>query len=443
MTDEINDAGERRAEEYRRAAYGPDHRTERRAGGGREDGALTVSRRPVPLATILTVFAVAIALAAAWKLSFVLLMGFAAILIAVALYNASALISHYIPIHRLLALALLLLSLTGAVTALAMATGPRVGEEFAQLIRSIPEAAQKVQSWFEETTLGELVDEEIGILPSGDGERDSSDSNSSSDSRSSNGSGSDSNNNRGNDAARAAAERMPDIVSALTWTVNAIINGILNMVVVLAIAIFLAIDPRPYVQGFLHMVPRRHRPRAGEVIEEIGTKMWLWLAGQFIDMIIVGTLIGLGLWMLDIPLALVLGVIAAATNIVPFIGPIVSAVPGILFALTQGPQDALYAGILYLVVQQFDGNVLTPLIQKHTARLPPVLTVLGVVAFGVLFGLPGILVATPLMLVVLICVKRFYVEDLLGDDLQDTDEKKDGEPAAREVSPAEEGVKMS
>ncbi|MDO5656823.1 MAG: AI-2E family transporter [Paracoccus sp. (in: a-proteobacteria)] len=407
----------------------------------REDTALKVSRRPVPLATILTVFAVAIALAAAWKMSFVLLMGFAAILMAVALYNASAMIARHLPIPRLLALALLLLTLAGAVTWLAMATGPRVGQEFAQLIRSIPEAAAKVQDWFDDTTLGELVDEDLGtlILDGGGSSGSSSDSaSSSSSSSSSNGSS-----NRGVDAARAAAERMPDMLGALSWTVNAIINGILNLVVVLAIAIFLAIDPRPYVQGFLHLVPQRHRPRAGEVLEEIGTKTWLWLAGQVIDMIIVGTLIGLGLWMLGIPLALVLGVIAAATNIVPFVGPIVSAIPGILFALTQGPQDAMYAAILYLVVQQFDGNVLTPLIQKHTARLPPVLTVLGVVAFGVLFGLPGILVATPLMLVVLICVKRFYVEDLLGDDLDDTDEQRKGEDAPREVSPKEEGRKMA
>ena len=224
------------------------------------------------------------------------------------------------------------------------------------------------------------------------------------------------------------------VFGVLRGTVNAVIGGIANLVLIITVAIFLALHPQPYIHGLLRLVPIVHRDHAAEILREIGDKLWSWLAGQSLDMLIVAVLTGGGLWLLDIPLALVLGIIAGLTNAIPFIGPFLSGVPAVLFSLTQGPRDAFYVLLLFIAIQQLEGNVIMPLIQRRAAGLPPVMTIFGVIVFGVLFGLPGILVAAPLMVVAMVLVQRLYIEGVLGDDLPDhvpDDKPEDGDGAAQ------------
>jgi predicted PurR-regulated permease PerM len=115
-------------------------------------------------------------------------------------------------------------------------------------------------------------------------------------------------------------------------------------------------------------------------------------------------------------LSLSLGLLAGLLEFVPVIGPIVSAIPGLLLAFTQGPQTAVYALILYVAVQQIESNVLTPLIQRWAVELPPVLALLSIVAGGLLFGVLGVIFATPMAVVVMTLVKHLYVEDTLESD---------------------------
>lgn len=190
---------------------------------------------------------------------------------------------------------------------------------------------------------------------------------------------------------------------------------IANLVVVLSIAVFLALDPGLYRRGLLHLIPLQRRERIEEVLDDIGTALWRWLLGQSVDMLAVAIVTGAGLWLLGIPLALALGLIAGITNFIPYVGPFIAAVPAVLIAFSQSPTDAFYTGLLFLVVQQVEGNILMPIIQDRATALPPVLAILAVVGFGVLFGLLGALFATPLLLVIMILVQKLYVEDGLGD----------------------------
>ena len=104
------------------------------------------------------------------------------------------------------------------------------------------------------------------------------------------------------------------------------------------------------------------------------------------------------IWNNRITLALALGLIAGLLDFIPYVGPWLGAAPAVLLALAEGPAEAVWTAILFLVIQQVEGNVLMPVIQKRASALPPVLTILAVVAFGVLFGFMGVFLATPLLL---------------------------------------------
>ena len=120
-----------------------------------------------------------------------------------------------------------------------------------------------------------------------------------------------------------------------------------------------------------------------------------------------------GLDQLDLPLALTLGLVAGALAFIPFFGPIASGVLAVLLAFMQGPELALYVAILCVVIQQIEGNLLMPLVQRWAVELPPVLGITAAVIFGLLFGLPGVILASPLMVVAMVLVRMLYVEGVL------------------------------
>lgn len=188
-----------------------------------------------------------------------------------------------------------------------------------------------------------------------------------------------------------------------------------SLVVVVFLAVFLAASPRTYVGGLLMLVAKRRRQRMREVLEEIGHVLQRWLVGQVILMAVVAALTGIGLTLLGVPFALPLALIAGLLEFVPYVGPIVAAIPALIVALSEGPQLALWVGLLYLAVQSVESYILTPLIQHRAVDLPPALILLAQVLMGVTAGPLGVIVATPLAAAALVAVKRLYVEDVLGD----------------------------
>jgi predicted PurR-regulated permease PerM len=325
----------------------------------------------------IAVLVIIILLALAWRLANLLLLGFAGLLLGVLLRHLALVVARLTPLGPRLSLALVVVALVGGLVAAGMAFGPRLSAEIAELAALLPQSVAALQD-----RLGEQPWAEVLI------------------------------------------ERSPEAVVGGDWSVLGAIGGTLsvvtgaaaNLVILIFVGLFLAADPQLYRAGVLHLVPFDRRPRAVEVMDAIGRGLWLWLQAQFIDMLVVAALTGLGLWLLGVPLAITLALIAGVTNIIPYLGPFLSGIPAVLIAFTLGVNEALLTALLFLAVQQFDGHVLMPLIQKRTTTLPPVLTLLAVVGFGLLFGFLGALVATPLILVGMILVQMLYVEDCLGDD---------------------------
>lgn len=173
-----------------------------------------------------------------------------------------------------------------------------------------------------------------------------------------------------------------------------------------ATAIFLAASPQLYLRGALRLLPMTWRSRGREVAAELGATLRLWFLGQFIDMAIVGLLLWLGVFLIGSPLAMSLALLAGLLNFVPYVGALAGAVPAILVAMAQSPVLAAWVALLFLAVQLLEGNVIAPWIQKRTIALPPALTILSQTVLGTLFGLIGLIVATPFIAVLLVAVRR-------------------------------------
>jgi len=186
-----------------------------------------------------------------------------------------------------------------------------------------------------------------------------------------------------------------------------------SLVLIVSAALFLAASPATYRDGMVCLLPPRWRERARTILEAVGTTLQYWFLGQLVDMLVVAVLIGAELAALGVPLTLTLALFAGLLNFVPFIGALAGAVPAILVASGQSSIQALWVAVLFAAVQTLEDNVIAPLIQKRTVALPPALTIFSQTIFGTLFGVLGLILATPVMAALLVLVRMAYVEDVL------------------------------
>ena len=201
-------------------------------------------------------------------------------------------------------------------------------------------------------------------------------------------------------------------------------GGIADAVLVIVGGIYLAAQPRLYRSGLLKLFPPGSRDQVEQALDDSWTALRLWLAGRLVSMLFIGLLTGIGLWALGIPGALALGVVAFILEFVPFVGPIISAVPAILLALAFDPVKALWVAGLYLGIQQLEGNVIEPIVQQRAVDLPPALLLFAIVAGALIFGPTGVIFAAPLTVVLFVMVKRLYVRDALQTATDIPGEKK-------------------
>lgn len=222
----------------------------------------------------------------------------------------------------------------------------------------------------------------------------------------------------GSGGAGGSGRGVSDVASSITGIARTISVTLANLALVLVLGLFLAVNPDLYRRGVVRLFPAEAQQRAAEVVDELGRTLKYWLVGQLALMFITGVLTGIGLVILGIPLALALAFFVALMEFIPFVGPILGFIPIVMMAATQGSSTVLWVLLLYLAIQQIEGNIFTPLIQQQAVSLPPALTVGGVFLGGALFGPLGVILGTPLLAVVYVLVKMLYVHDALGQGVQ-------------------------
>ena len=348
-----------------------------------------VPRSPLSLAAftrrvlvVVGVVLVAIAVTAAFvRAADIFFLIFAAVLLAILLRSASDALSRWTGLGAGWALALVVLAITALVAAGLYLLGAMVAGQVNQLSANLPKSVDQARAYLQQYAWGQEL---LRQAPPPE--------------QLLNGAG-------GNAAARATAFFSTTL-------------GVLgNLLVLLALALYLAAAPQTYVTGALTLVPPARRRRGKQVLGAIGFQLKWWLAGRLVAMAVVGLVCGVGLWLIGVQQYLVLALLAAVLTAVPFIGPIIAAAPGVLLALMVGPATAGWAVVVYTVAQVIENYIVTPLVQQRTVNMSPVITIASITLTGALFGVLALIVATPLAVALQVAVKMLYVEDVLGDDM--------------------------
>lgn len=330
-----------------------------------------MSRDPLA-ATLWRVIAALLLLALLWELREGAMLVFGAVLFAAALRALADPLASRSGLSLRKAISVVLVTCLLLLVAGLWLIGDPLSAQFGDLRRQLPQAWQAVRGWLDRSPVGPW------LLSLGDG-------------------------------LRAGALPWSNIAKLASHTVQ----GIAALVLILLMGLYLAVDVALYRNGLVRLFPPTRREAVGAALDAAGDALTRWLLGQLIAMTVVGITVAVALALLGMPIALALGLIAGLLEFVPFFGPIASGTLAVLVGFGQGPQQALYVGLVFLAIQQLEGNLLVPLVQRWAVDLPPALAVVSVLVFGSLFGVGGVVFGTPLMVVAMVLVQRLYVEDTL------------------------------
>lgn len=318
---------------------------------------------------VLIVAAIVVALLGAWRVADVLLFAFGSILFAVALRAGGTGLARHLPISAGWGSLLTAAMVAALLAALLMMLGDEIAAQLQDMRRRLPDALAQARAALQGSQLGRGL---LALLAEG---------------------------------AQGAVS-----LEAATRVASATLAVLSNLFIVILLAVYLSFNPKLYVDGAVKLAPLHHQQHVRTALHDSGHALRRWLLGQFVSMVSVGVLVGLGLWLVGVPNAVLLGLVAGLFEFVPVLGPLAAAVPGVLIALASGPQTAASAAFVYFAVQQLEGALIMPLAQRWAVHLPPALGLVAVVLAGVLFGVPGVLFATPLAVVIMVLVQRFYID---------------------------------
>lgn len=190
---------------------------------------------------------------------------------------------------------------------------------------------------------------------------------------------------------------------------------LLSVLLLLAITLMLLADPKSYRQGFKRLFPAFYRRRVEEILNLCTEGLESWLVGILFNMAVIAVLSFIGLLILRIPLALSQALLAGVLTFIPNIGPTLSVLPPMAIALIEAPWKAIAVLILYIIIQQVESNILTPIVMAQQVSLLPALTLLSQLFFATFFGFLGLFLSLPLTVVGQIWLKEVLIEDVLDN----------------------------
>lgn len=192
--------------------------------------------------------------------------------------------------------------------------------------------------------------------------------------------------------------------------VVSLFGGVISFFIILVITFYLVVEEDGMKRFIRTMTPLKNQPYIVQLINRIQHRMGYWLRGQLILSVIVFSLVFLGLSILGIKYALILALVAGLFEIIPYLGPLMSAIPAIFFAFAQSPSKAVMVVILYFVIQQAENHLIVPKVMGKSVGLNPIIVILAILIGARLGGAVGAVLAVPVATALAV-----YFEDLVDD----------------------------
>jgi len=318
------------------------------------------------------VAAIAVALVAAWALREAALLFFGAVLFAIVFHAAARLVMGLVPIGYGWALAVAVTGTIVVLAGLSVFFGLALEAQVSELLAQLPGAWDRFR-------------ELLGAAPGGD-----------------------------------VVERLLEGLNGaptlrlLGWVQGSAASfgkGLLNFLLILVAGLYLAAQPRLYIDGAVRLLPAGTRDTVRRLLAECGEQLHRWFVAQLIAMVVIGVLFGAGLWALGVPAAGALAVFAGLAEFIPLVGPILAAVPVLLLSAGGGLDLVLAALALNIGIHTFESNVLQPLLLRGANAIPPVVILFALVVSFTFFGLLGVMLAAPLTIVVMVLVRDLYLHE--------------------------------
>jgi predicted PurR-regulated permease PerM len=308
-----------------------------------------------------------------WKLSDVLLLAFGAVLVAIILHAAADALVRYLRVPDRWALMVAGLLILVAFIGLGAIFGTQVRAQFSNVVERLPFA---VDNFSKNLGLGQVSDdisEMISNAPNG------------------------------------------GLAARLAGIGGAVLDGLANFLLVVIAGVYIAADPRLYTRGLVKLFPKNQHERVESSLDASGQVLRLWLVSQLIAMACVAVLSTAVYWLIGLPSPIGLGLIAGIMDFIPFLGPILGALPAVLIAFSVSGETALWTILAVLVIQQIEGNVIQPIVARSMISVPPAMALFAILVGSILFGTLGLIFGFPLAIVTYVLVKKLYVRETLGE----------------------------
>jgi predicted PurR-regulated permease PerM len=187
-----------------------------------------------------------------------------------------------------------------------------------------------------------------------------------------------------------------------------IFNGVFSIITILVVSFYLVAEQKGMREFIKSLVPPHHQEFTMSLVDKIQKKMGMWIIGQILLSVSIFLLTFAGLSLLGVKYALFLALLAGLLEVVPYIGPIISAIPAVFFAFMQSPPLAIAVLVLYIIVQKIEGYVLVPKIMQKTVGTSPLVVLVALLIGFKLAGILGLLLAVPLVGAVTVLIQEFY-----------------------------------
>lgn len=330
-----------------------------------------------------------------WQLSGVLLLAFGSILVALILHALADALARYLRISRQWSLTVSGVLLLAAFLGIAYLFGSNIRAQFSNVAEQLPVALDAFGRKVGIGPISDSLSEIVSEIPSS-----------------------------------GLAQRIAGIGGTL-------LGGLADAVLVVIAGLYIAASPHLYVRGFVQLFPIDQHRRIESALEACGHALRLWLVAQTMSMFAVGVLSAFAFWLIGLPSPYALGLIAGILDFIPFLGPVLGALPAILISFTLGTDTVIWTFVAVLFVQQVEGNLILPLAQRRIVSIPPALALFGIVMGGVVFGTLGLMLGFPLLVVLYVLVKKLYVREVLGEATSVPGEERKAGAAEAPPSPQE------